>query len=319
MSVNLVLSDNAHSYGLDNFYEATAGRDRARLGSLDVVVESFPYIEALQSGDMVRSISQYSNGFDLDVFSTFDFYYGFIVDAAVLTGPIASDVVWTLTGDIGVSPYSYVTDLANSAVFSGDDVIVGNNFNNTLEGWRGNDHINGLNGTDTVVFFGFYSEYAIARSGAAIDTSGPDGMDALLNVERLQFDDYTLAYDTNGTAGQAYRLYQAAFDRMPDIVGLGNHIKGMDLGTSLKTVAQNFLNSSEFASRYGQVDNAGFVTKLYNNVLHRDPEAAGFAFHMKTMSSGSVDRAQLLINFSESAENQAALIGVIENGMLFQA
>ena len=206
MSVNLVISDNAHRYGLDNFSEPTAGRDRARLGSLDLVVESFPYIEALQSGDRVRSISQYSNGFDLDVFSTFDFYYGFIVDAAVLTGPIASEVVWTLTGDIGVSPYSYATDFANSAVFSGDDTIVGNNFNNTLEGWRGNDRIDGLRGTDTVVFSGFHSQYAIARSGAAINTSGPDGFDALLNVERLQFDNYTLAYDTNGTAGQAYRL-----------------------------------------------------------------------------------------------------------------
>jgi hypothetical protein len=147
--------------------------------------------------------------------------------------------------------------------------------------------------------------------------SGLDGIDQLSNVERLGFSDKRIAFDTDGTAGQAYRLYQAAFDRAPDLGGLGFWISMLDAGWGLKDVSKNFLASPEFSSLYGSLDNMQYITALYNNVLHRAPEAAGLAYHSEALASGSVDRAQLLINFSESAENQAALIGVIANGMTY--
>ena len=44
-----------------------------------------------------------------------------------------------------------------------------------------------------------------------------------------------LALDINGTAGQVYRLYQAAFDRKPDLVGLGYWIEpGICPGCNLR-------------------------------------------------------------------------------------
>jgi hypothetical protein len=57
------------------------------------------------------------------------------------------------------------------------------------------------------------------------------------------------------------------------------------------------------------------VTKLYDNVLHRAPDTGGYAYWLGLMSTGGVDKTSALINFSESNENQAGVIGVIQNGI----
>ncbi len=58
-----------------------------------------------------------------------------------------------------------------------------------------------------------------------------------------------------------------------------------------------------------------FVTKLYNNVLHRAPELAGYHYWLGIFKSGAICKADTLVQFSESAENQAGVIGVIQNGI----
>jgi hypothetical protein len=68
-------------------------------------------------------------------------------------------------------------------------------------------------------------------------TNPANGTDLLTGVERIKFDDVTLAFDTSGNAGQNYRLYQAAFNRTQDKPGLSGWIKGIDSGLSLTSVA----------------------------------------------------------------------------------
>lgn len=141
--------------------------------------------------------------------------------------------------------------------------------------------------------------------------------DRLRNIERLQFPDQVYALDVDGTAGQAYRLYQAAFDRQPDQAGLGFWIQQMDKGVSLNTVAQAFVGSAEFTSKYGaaQTDSA-FIQAIYQNVLHRAPDGEGFNFWNNAMQAG-VSRQEVLVHFSESAENKEALAGVIGSGFTY--
>ena len=159
---------------------------------------------------------------------------------------------------------------------------------------------------------------AIAAAVTATDTTAARqliGSDTLTNIERIQFNDAMIALDVDGNAGKAYRLYKAAFDRAPDLPGLGFWIEALDKGESLTTVAGAFVNSDEFKSMYGaQVSTGTFVTKLYNNVLDRDPEAAGFDHWTNSIDGGAITREQALVGFSESAENQANLIGVMQNG-----
>jgi hypothetical protein len=52
-------------------------------------------------------------------------------------------------------------------------------------------------------------------------------------------------------------------------------------------------------------------------VLHRDPDQAGFDYWIYELDNNISTRPQVLAGFSESAENQAALIGAIENGIVY--
>jgi serralysin len=140
--------------------------------------------------------------------------------------------------------------------------------------------------------------------------------ETLINVERIQFTDKTIAFDTAGDAGQAYRLYQAALGRKPDSSGLGYWTDHLDHGVSLVDIASGFFNSAEFKGLYGTAPtNTELVTRFYQNVLHRAPERAGLDWWLNELATGHQSPQMALIGFSESPENQAQLIGVIQNGM----
>ena len=165
----------------------------------------------------------------------------------------------------------------------------------------------------------FSSAYSVKKATGGWTVNGGFGEDTLLNVERLQFADKSIAQDINGNAGEAYRIYQAAFNRAPDLGGLGYWIYGMDHGMSLLDVATGFINSAEFKTLYGaNPTTSEYVTRLYSNVLHRGPEQAGYDYWVNQLNSGQQTRNQVLANFSESPENQAQVIGVIQNGIEYR-
>lgn len=183
----------------------------------------------------------------------------------------------------------------------------------------GNDTFTGGNGLDTVVFSGNRSNYTVVKttSGWSI-SSALDGTDTLGNVERLRFADTNVGLDTSSVGGQAYRVYQAAFNRAPDVNGLGFWIGRMDAGLTLRNVADGFVNSAEFKALYGaNPTNAEIVAKFYSNVLHRPAEMDGFNFWVNVLNTRAETIAGVLAAFSESAENQNALIGVIGNGFTY--
>ncbi len=188
----------------------------------------------------------------------------------------------------------------------------------------GSERLDGLGGVDTVSYAGVRSGFTVLRdpgaSGTAtvIDNVGQSGVDTLVSVERIAFSDVSVALDIDGIAGKAYRLYQAAFNRTPDKAGVGYWIKQMDAGQSLEQVAAGFAGSAEFKQLYGaNASDVQFVELLYNNVLHRSAEGAGRDYWMMALGEQHVPRAQVLSYFSESGENQAQVIGAIQNGIEF--
>ena len=95
-------------------------------------------------------------------------------------------------------------------------------------------------------------------------------------------------------------------------------MSGMDGGVSLNAVAQGFVNSAEFKTVYGaSPTNAQIVTRFYDNVLGRAAESGGYNYWLGVLNSGQGSVAGVLAAFSESPENQAAVIGVIGNGILY--
>ena len=207
---------------------------------------------------------------------------------------------------------------ASLASVSGQ-ILTGTDGNDVLVSTSGNDMINGGKGTDTVVYHGNMADYSVAATATGFtvtDNAGHDGTDMLSNVERLQFNDGNIALDVNGSGvgGEVYRLYQAAFNRAPDLPGLGFWMSAMDAGKPLIDVANGFMHSDEAIKLYGaSPSNQDLITAMYHNVLHREPEAAGLQFWMDNMARGTT-AAQLLIAFSDSAENIGNEIKIIGNG-----
>jgi hypothetical protein len=225
------------------------------------------------------------------------------------TGFIA---VRQLSANVGGSDNADV--LAGTA---GDDTLSAGAGNDRIAGSLGSDHIDAGAGFDTVRYDGLRSSVKLARNedGSATATKAA-GADHLVGVERVLFGDGSaVALDIDGAAGQTYRVYQAAFDRKPDIPGLSFWMFNMDNGVTLEAVARGFLESSEAIKLYGANPTAEeFVSKLYNNVLHRAPEQAGYDFWVNAIKLG-FSRSDLLAQFAESGENRAQVIGAIEGGI----
>ncbi|WP_108396222.1 DUF4214 domain-containing protein [Devosia submarina] len=142
----------------------------------------------------------------------------------------------------------------------------------------------------------------------------------MTEIERVEFIDWTLAFDVDGFAGQAYRLYQAAFDRAPDVEGLGYWIRELDAGLGdLAWMANNFIISEEFRDTYGSpstVSNQAFLDLLYGNVLDRAPDAQGYSYWMAELERG-FGRERVLASFSESVENQGNVSAQISDGIWY--
>ncbi|XLZ71351.1 DUF4214 domain-containing protein [Massilia sp. SR12] len=201
----------------------------------------------------------------------------------------------------------------------GYDSLYGYGGNDRLLGGSGNDHLNGGTGIDTAVM-----DMARADARIKIDASGKVQVDApylnyeidtLLNVERIQFKDAHIAVDVNGVGGQVYRLYQAAFDRKPDLQGVGYWMAAAEKGIGLMDIAAGFINSDEFRKLYGtNPGNGELIDRFYQNVLHRAPDADGRAYWLDVLDRKLVPLNVVLVGFSESAENAAAVAKVIGAG-----
>lgn len=203
--------------------------------------------------------------------------------------------------------------------YAGNDTISAGAANDWVNGGAGNDKIDGGTGIDTAAYSGVRSNFTITRTATGVtvtDNSGTEGVDTLTGVERLQFGDKAVALDVDASSigGKAYRLYQAAFDRVPDAAGVGYWMSALEKGASLVSVAAGFINSAEYQKAYGMgLSNHDLVVKYYDNILHRAPEQAGLDYWVGVLD-GKSPVADVLAAISESQENITGTAAIIGNG-----
>ncbi|HUR88985.1 MAG TPA: DUF4214 domain-containing protein [Ramlibacter sp.] len=302
MAITLRFEEAAAQYGLRSAFDGSV------IGDI---------INGYYQGDPRSNIRTYifdsANGFELQM--TVRAHSETICTLEAMSMSKAGTILWTGFGSVEVAYPAFNL----YEIFGGDDTCTGNSSANFFQADPGSDTIAGGAGIDSVV-------YPFARSGVNIinwpdhidvqDTSA--SLDTLTGIERLVFTDESIAYDIDGPAGQAYRLYQAALDRAPDPGGLGYYIDKLEHGWSEHDIAIGFIHSPEFISRFGtNLTDLEYVQRLYENVLHREGEAGGVAYHLNALHTGQVDREQLLVNFSESPENQGNLMGAMQSGMVY--
>ena len=240
-------------------------------------------------------------------------------DLAVTTlqGSAADDVITAAIDDV---KHIFVSG-------AGNDKVTATAIADVLIGGAGNDTLDGGAGLDKAVFTGALADYKLnlANNQAITVTDAQatrDGVDSLKNVERLSFSDVSVALDIgkDQTAGSGYMLYKAAFNRTPDLGGLGFWINKMDTGSGYSSVAQSFVSSAEFQAAFGGSNPSvnTLVTKLYTNVLNRAADTGGIAFWQEKLTTGGWTTADVLGYFSTSGENVTNVTPLIANGISYK-
>ena len=204
---------------------------------------------------------------------------------------------------------------------SSADQLYGYGGNDIIVGGPGNDSIDGGAGIDTVRYTGSIADYKIERTAGGVsitDLKGNNGTDTLHSVERVEFSDkLLLPVDVNGASGQVVRLYQAALDRMPDAAGMSYWEAQMEKGSTLESLAQEFIKSTEYQKLYGSGHtNAELVGEYYQHILGRAGEKAGIDFWAGVLDSHAATGAQVLAAISDSPENVQHSVTLIGNGVV---
>lgn len=224
-----------------------------------------------------------------------------------------------VNGQVSAQPRGLISGTAGPDRLHGTagfDTLRGGDGNDVLRGNGGSDFINGGAGIDTSRYngtLGSYSDVSTTR------VSGGDegGTDELTGIEVLQFLDGRLSFDTGASTTVVYRLYDAAFDRAPDVFGLADYARAIQEGrTTVQQILDVFAASAEFQARYGGLTNEQFVADMYRFSLNREPDG-GAAVYINALNNGSATRAQILGIFSESQEHQNAINAIVTSRGLF--
>jgi hypothetical protein len=271
-------------------------------------------------------------------------------------GVLAQAETWSAGADVQrIDDYPYSLSLLSgndyfegSATTAGDDYIQGLGGNDRFQGYGSGqygDYFIGGDGTDTSIYQGKISDYVIKADSAIWDNmlnngsriagftvqdsvKSRDGFDKLVAVERLEFkvaeangaNRVALDVGPSQNAGSIYMLYKAAFNRAPDVGGMGYWLDKKDAGADISTeIAQGFLNSAEFKAIYGSnPSNALYVDKLYLNVLGRAGEAEGVAYWNTVLNEHRYDQAKVLVLFASSPEGASNVATLVGNGIAYQ-
>jgi len=193
----------------------------------------------------------------------------------------------------------------------GNDFLSGGDGDDILIGGKGSDNLVGGAGIDTAVFGGLSRGYA-SISSTAVSGGRDGGTDSLSSIEKIKFLDGVRSYVTTDAYAVVYRLYDAAFDREPDPVGLATYAQQLSSGATVTDVLRILSGSAEFQTRFGGTDNETYVRLMYRYSLDREPDAAGLAQHVASLNNG-LSRLDLLAVFSESAEHRQLVTSKIES------
>ena len=130
------------------------------------------------------------------------------------------------------------------------------------------------------------------------------GTVALDIAESTESQNRSLATAGDNNGAEIYRLYETTFGSAPDPTGLATYESVLAGGGTITQVAQDLVNTAEFTQDYGTMSVSQFLTTLYQNALHRAPDAAGLQDWTSQLQAGA-SQASVLVGFSDSLESRA--------------
>jgi hypothetical protein len=157
-----------------------------------------------------------------------------------------------------------------------------------------------------------FGVHAVASDGSSFTLV----LTPIFNIPSNQSLFGTVTHDVTSPGGEIYALYQTILGRAPDALGYESWTAQLQAGTSLNTIAQDLLGSSEYTSKYGsytQSSDSSFVTQLYENGLHRAPDPSGLAAFDAALQP-SENRPAIAVDIALSPEARGDLAPVFQAG-----
>ena len=237
-------------------------------------------------------------------------------------------------GDDIVHGFEEFSDNLNG--LAGNDVIFGYSGNDTLTGGAGNDNLDGGLGEDLLLGDAARAltldsqEGELFRAFQAVFDRAPDagGFNAFLTemrlgnitqeeviaefVESVEFRNTFSDLDNQGFVEQ---LFRNVLDREGDAQGIEAFTNELDVGRSRASVVVEFANSPEFV-QVTALSSAAFATnviinpaegqvfRIYQAVLLRDPDEAGFTAFTNSIQAGVLTVEEITAEFVASEEFQ---------------
>lgn len=101
------------------------------------------------------------------------------------------------------------------------------------------------------------------------------------------------------------QAYLGILARDADYSGFRNWLTWLENGGGELALIDAFLNSGEFQSNFGgNLDNGHFVTRIYENILLRQPDSGGYNFWVEQLNSRSLTKDQVALYVLQSTEFQ---------------
>ncbi|RSZ60476.1 DUF4214 domain-containing protein [Massilia atriviolacea] len=185
---------------------------------------------------------------------------------------------------------------------SGNSKVQTGGGDDTVIAGLGNSTIVGGSGDAIVQLAGNAADYKVTvKDGHAVVTHNTS--QKVTDISKIQFvqldNGKALVFAEDFKEAGVATIYEAALGRAPDAKGLDFWLDAVRAGVTLESIAQSFLDSSEYKALPAQ-DNQQFLTTLYKNTFARAPDAEGLAWWTKVLESG-VSRASVLAGFVSDA------------------
>ena len=140
----------------------------------------------------------------------------------------------------------------------------------------------------------------------------------LVAVDKVQFIDGSI-YENNATPdAQAALMFKGVFGRLPDALNAGT-LGQLAVSSGRLAAANAMLAAPEGRADTAGLSNAAFVTRLYQNILGRLPDAPGLAGWVNDLDTGRLGRGDVVERFAGSPEAQTANAATFASGRVFAA
>jgi len=205
---------------------------------------------------------------------------------------------------------------------SRSDILSGLAGNDVLWGFEGDDWMEGGDGIDTAAYLGWRSSARLTRieSGWQVSTGG-EGTDTLVGIERVLFREQGYALDLDGHAGTVVKalgaLFGAAAVKEGALVALGLQL--LDGGMDTSSLYRLAIGSEPFQKLAGSTSHHAFVDLVYRNVVGHTPTAIEAAPFVEWLDKGQMTQVELALLAAEHPLNalNIDLVGLAQGGVGF--